>query len=139
RLTGEAVPLGGPVGVLGSTPDLAVSENSLLVYGAAVELQLTWVDRNGKALGVVGDPGFLTSPRLSSDGTKVIVRRLVPDPGFVIWHLMRGTSSRLISARTGVNWSPDSSEIGFDRLQAGSTNIIARRATAREASALWRR
>jgi Tol biopolymer transport system component len=128
KLTGEPVPVGGPVGVLASTPELSVSENGLLVYGSAVELQLTWVDRDGKTLGVVGEPGFLSGPRLSPDGSRVIYSRTTPDPGLVISDVMRGTSSRLVGAGRAMSWSPDGSNIAFDRPREGIVNIALRRA-----------
>jgi len=129
-LKGDPIPLGGPVGVLGSTPELAVSENGLLVYGAPVELQLTWVDRNGRTLAVVGDPGFISSLRLSPDGRKVVYRRNIAggDPGLLIADLMRGTSSRLSLAGSTAAWSLDSSEVAYDRVADGVANIAVRRA-----------
>jgi Tol biopolymer transport system component len=128
KLLGEAVPLGGPVGVLGNTPELTVSENGMLVYGTAVELQMTWIDRNGKPLGVVGEAGFLSSPRLSPDGSRVIYSRSTPDAGLIISDVMRGISSRLVPVGRAMNWSPDGSQFAFDRTKQSVVNIAVRRA-----------
>jgi eukaryotic-like serine/threonine-protein kinase len=127
RLIGEAVTLGGPVGVLSNTPELAVSENGLLVYGSPVELQLTWVDRSGKVLGTVGEPGFLNSPRLSPDARKVAFNRDTPDAGLFVLDLSRGISSRLASQGTGAAWSPDGSKIAFNGRREPVINVFLRK------------
>jgi len=128
KLIGEAVALGGPVGVLAETPELTVSENGILIYGSAVELQMTWVDRDGKPLGIIGEPGFISAPRLSPDGSKLIYSRSTPDAGLLISDLMRGTSSRLVGTAKAMNWSPEGSQIAFDRTRQGISNIALRRA-----------
>jgi eukaryotic-like serine/threonine-protein kinase len=48
--------------------DLIYSMNSQTMSSA-----LTWVDRSGKELGTVGDPGTLSNPMLSADGQRVAV------------------------------------------------------------------
>jgi Tol biopolymer transport system component len=128
RLTGEPVPLGGPVGVLGSTPEIAVSENGLLVYGAPVELQLTWVDRTGKTLSAIGEPGFISSLRISPDGRKVAYRNNSPSGSLFIADLLRGTSSRITMLGISPEWSPDGSEVAYVRTRQGVDNVVLRRA-----------
>jgi hypothetical protein len=138
RLIGEAVTLGGPVGVLSNTPELAVSENGLLVYGSPVELQLTWVDRSGKVLGTVGEPGFLNSPRLSPDARKVTFNRDTPDAGLFVLDLSRGISSRLASQGTGAAWSSDGSKIALTDAANRSSMYFCERVTVSERLKSWR-
>jgi eukaryotic-like serine/threonine-protein kinase len=55
---------------------LTASKNGDLVYNANLGTSLsvlTWMDRSGKALGVVGDPAVQFNPKLSPDGTRVAV------------------------------------------------------------------
>jgi Tol biopolymer transport system component len=53
---------------------LTVADNGTLVYndsaGAALSA-LTWMDRTGKELGRIGEPGVLANPTISPDGTRV--------------------------------------------------------------------
>jgi Tol biopolymer transport system component len=130
QLIGEPATLGGPVGVLGSTPDMTVSENGLLVYGSPVELQLTWLDREGKVQGTAGEPGFVNAPRLSPDGARVAYHRDLPDAGLFMVDLARGISSRLAAQGTGAEWSPDGTEIAFTARREGSNSVFLRRADA---------
>ena len=53
-----------------------VSANGMLVYageGVGVNTQLTWLDREGKTLSVLGDPQQLFGLSISRDGTRVAV------------------------------------------------------------------
>ena len=55
---------------------LTASENGTLVYdtrtGAALSA-LTWMDRAGKELGHIGEPGVMANPMISPDGSRVVV------------------------------------------------------------------
>ena len=79
EFTGEAVPAAERVRVLGNWSGCApfsVSSTGLLVYaggGAEDDLRLTWFDRSGKRLRVIGDPGQLGRLDLSPDGKTVAV------------------------------------------------------------------
>ena len=78
QFTGEAVPAAEPVRVRGNSPGSAFSASStgLLVYargGAEDDFRLTWFDRTGKRLRVIGDPGQLGRMDLSPDGKTVAV------------------------------------------------------------------
>jgi Tol biopolymer transport system component len=53
---------------------LTVADNGTLVYNAsagAALSALTWIDRAGKELGRIGEPGVLANPTLSPDGSRV--------------------------------------------------------------------
>jgi hypothetical protein len=56
------------------------------IKGGLVDRRLTWIDRSGKPLQVVGPPVSSTSLRLSPDGTRVALNEmgaalLEPTPG----------------------------------------------------------
>jgi hypothetical protein len=55
-----------------------VSANGTLVYGTAgagVNTELTGMDRNGKTLGVLGEPGQFFRHSISPDGGRIAVGR----------------------------------------------------------------
>jgi hypothetical protein len=54
----------------------AVSPNGTLIYNTSVgaaQSALTWMDRSGKELGHIGEPGVMANPTLSPDGSRVAV------------------------------------------------------------------
>jgi hypothetical protein len=53
-----------------------VAQNGTLTYNTgagAAQSALTWMDRSGKELGRIGDPGVMANPTLSPDGSRVAV------------------------------------------------------------------
>jgi Tol biopolymer transport system component len=100
-LSGDAVPVAEHV-----TRDatgysaFSVSANGTLVYrtGApATRTQLTWFDRKGQPLGVLGQPGFYRNPTLAPDGTRValeLVDLLGRNEDIWIMDVARGVLSR---------------------------------------------
>jgi eukaryotic-like serine/threonine-protein kinase len=121
KLAGEPHPLADPVarvGIVGQM-NVAVSTGGMLLYSASnVFSQFTWLDRAGKPLATVGEPGEYTSAfRLSPDGRSVATAR--DDPGGRdIWLLEaeRGVVGRF-TTNSGLSiypvWSPDSRTIVF--------------------------
>ncbi|MGH9444054.1 MAG: protein kinase domain-containing protein [Thermoanaerobaculia bacterium] len=85
----------------------------------AVPLQLTWVDRNGRSLGVVGEPRAFNNGRLSPDGRRIVAD--VFDPGKnkrEIWmfDVAGGAGTRFVSSNWGDQtpvWSPQGDRIVF--------------------------
>jgi eukaryotic-like serine/threonine-protein kinase len=74
-LSGDAVSVADEVQASWITAGLgafSVSSNGTLVYegGAAADLRLTWFDRSGKRLGVLGEPGNLGRMAFSPDRKK---------------------------------------------------------------------
>jgi eukaryotic-like serine/threonine-protein kinase len=114
KLEGEPHAVADPVasiGILGAM-NAAVSAGGLLLYSASNTLsQFTWLDRTGKPLGVVGEPGQYTTFRMSPDGRRVAAS--LDRPGSTdIWLLEveRGVAGRLTPNRglsTYPIWSPD--------------------------------
>ena len=75
-VSGSEIVIGSVVGFQPSTwwASLAAAENGTLIYdaspGSSVSV-LTWMDRTGKQLGRVGDPGVMANPVLSPDGSRI--------------------------------------------------------------------
>lgn len=110
---------------------VAASATGLLLYGAFGELsQLAWLDRTGKLLSRVGEPGDIRMFRLSRDERHVAIQQATAG-GSDLWLLdtQRGISNRL-TAGTGDStqplWSPDGRVILFSHL---SPPDLSRKAT----------
>jgi Tol biopolymer transport system component len=112
--------------------DVAASANGLLLYAASNALsQLTWLDRSGKPLTAMGEPGDCQTFRLSPDGRRVAASRARPG-GTDLWliDVGRGVPSRF-TAGPGANqqpvWSPDGRSIVFT---GGTPRTVVRQETA---------
>jgi eukaryotic-like serine/threonine-protein kinase len=123
QLKGEPVPVAenvrrATVGV----GVFSVSPRGVLAYreGGAVggNLRLTWFDRQGKAVGSIGQPGPDQGVALSPDGKRVAVRDAAQQARGDIWtlDLASGVPTRLTFRHTPGSfpvWSPDGSRIAF--------------------------
>ena len=137
KLAGEPHLVADPVSATGSNGamDVAASANGLLLYAASNAVsQLTWLDRSGKPLTVVGEPGDWQTFRLSPDGRRVAASRARPG-GADLWliDVGRGVASRF-TAGPGANqnpvWSPDGRSIVFT---GGAPRTVVRQETAETA------
>jgi Tol biopolymer transport system component len=111
---------GNPTPVAEDVRSFTVSDNGVLAYigGDYTPLQLTWFDRQGKALGTVGEPGVLPSPAISPDGSAVAVSLNDGAGGADLWlyDLASGKRSRFTfdgKSNSYPVWSPDGSRIAF--------------------------
>jgi Tol biopolymer transport system component len=120
-LTGEAVPIAESVtnyaNIMGT---FSVSASGTLIYrtaaGAEDERRLTWVNRQGKTLGQLGDPAqYLGAPSLSPDGTRVAIERGAADKSDIWLVNSPGISTRFTfdGASRDPVWSPDGKHIAF--------------------------
>ena len=117
KLKGDTHPLvtkaAGLIGGTGGT--FSVSENGVLVWNGAWDhdYQLTWLDREGKEIGVAG-PVVRQSrdgqqPRLSPDGTRVAIKR---DNDIWVIDLTHGIPTRLMPGQSPI-WSPDGKKVAL--------------------------
>ncbi len=118
----DAIPVVSQIAVASNTGTLAlsVSPGGTLVYrggDANIASQLTWFDREGRAVGTVGDAGAYDTLNLSPDDSRVAVG-LTQNNNTDIWvvQLARGISRRLTfdpaSDDVGV-WSPDGATLVY--------------------------
>jgi dipeptidyl aminopeptidase/acylaminoacyl peptidase len=139
ELSGEPVPVAEQVGGNPSTFAYAysVSETGSLAWrtgSGARTTQLTWFDRSGKKLDIVGEPGEIANPVLAPDGKRVLIT--IRDPATRtrdIWilDLARGTNSRLtFDPAEDFNpvWSPDGAYVVFSSNRKGHKDLYRKRA-----------
>jgi Tol biopolymer transport system component len=146
QLTGAPVAVAASVGS-GDQPGIGwfgVSPGGTLAYMAqqvaSGDLQLTWVDRKGAALGTVGAPGDYRQIVLSPDERKVAVELRDDESGYDIWvmDIARGVPSRVTTGpgeESNPVWSPDGRSLVFSAHHEGGEVDLRRkepRATAPE-------
>ena len=111
---------------MSQTGVLAFNYSSVISPG--IHGQLTWMSRDGKPLGTVGPPSFLTSLAISPDGGTVAVGKNNLESGFpALWlhDLAHGTDSRftLGSSDSWPVWSPDGSKILYTSDRDGKWSL----------------
>jgi Tol biopolymer transport system component len=120
KLAGEPHTVADPVAMMGilGQMNVAASTVGVLLYSAFnFSSQFAWLDRAGKPLGVVGEPGDYTGFRLSPDGHRIMASR-TSSGATDLWRLEveRGVTGRLTSnskVNTYPVWSPDGGTIAF--------------------------
>ena len=121
---GEPTPIAEQISEAPNTAGLAysLSETGVLTYvGGALSAvgQLTWVDRTGKTLSTLGQPGLLEPPELSPDGQRVALA-IMQNSNRDVWI---GDVTRGLMARATFDPASDSSAVwspGADRIAFGS-------------------
>jgi serine/threonine protein kinase/Tol biopolymer transport system component len=130
--TGDAVPLADdirePVATLRGGTTFAVSDNGVLVYRPTQQVQLEWVDRTGKRLGVLGKPfeesggGFLS---LAPNGVQAAIEATSAGNADLVLLDTAGrtrfTADREIDAYAV--WSADGRRIVFNSRRKGHLDL----------------
>ena len=132
ELTGEAFPIAEQIRVNTATPPTGIfsaSESGVLAYQTGVGVtssQLTWLDRSGKQMGVLGDRALQVDLRLSPTASGLPrsfpIRRGGQTSGFTTWRAGSGRGSR--STRQTTMWRfgrPTAAASLFDQIAKGTT------------------
>lgn len=109
------------------------STNGILIYapsGSGANSVLTWMDRDGNSVGVLGEPGNFETPAISADGKRVAVPMRPSAHRQMIWiyDVARGTRAPLIAEGSGPglnspSWSPDGKQLAY-RNFLGKTSAL---------------
>ncbi len=136
KTTGEPVPLAEHIGTNSvGLANFSVSRDGTLAYRAGESGdRLVWVDRGGKEIEQIGDPGEIHNPTFSPGGDRLAFDLQDPRAGKSdIWtrDLARGVSSRFTFGKGDAYaplWSPDGKRIIFAVDRDGATMVFEKSA-----------
>jgi Tol biopolymer transport system component len=135
KLVGEPVPVAERVGSTPPYGNFSVSASGVLAYrtGSGGTMQLTWLDREGKVLGLAGEPGQYLWLALSPDGQRAAARLGAQGRDVWLLDLVRGVSRRFTFTQGATNtspvWSPDGSRIVFASNRSGRFDLYKKAST----------
>ena len=109
------------------------ADGRLLVYRHGVPAsRLVWMDRSGRQVGSIGEPGFFGLVRISPDGERLVVDVENPATGgrdLWLYDLSTGIGSRLTFDPVSAGWpawSPDGGRIAFGSGRRGPPDIYVK-------------
>jgi Tol biopolymer transport system component len=144
ELTGDPIPVADRISINNNLAAFSVSENGVLAYktgGTSEVVVLSWLDRAGKLIEKVGEPGEYRGVDLSPDGKRLAVHRQDGTGGDIwIFEPSRGPMSRLTFDPSRDNsspvWSPDGSYIAFGTAQSGKWRMYRKLANGNSSEEL---
>jgi Tol biopolymer transport system component len=120
-------------GDLVASMSVSASSNGVLVYraGQGETGQLTWMDRTGKTLGLVGAPATINGFSISPDGKRVAISRGSTLESEIWLHeLDRNTETRftMTPPNTMPSWSSDGRRVLYSGVRVGGFDLFQKEA-----------
>ena len=119
---GESDVLSESVGYLlnNQFANFSVSKTGIVVLGTqgTPRVQMTWLDRRGNATAVASPPDYFSFPRISPDGSRVVVQKGWTSSSPWIFDFKRGVLSRVDEDGARPAWSADGRRILYQRIAA---------------------
>ncbi len=142
ELSGEPVLVAQPVtGTAAGRVGVSVSNTGVLVHSGragAGSRTLVWVDRHGREEPIPVPPRMYLSPRLSPDGTRIVVSTNDEEYDLWVWDLRAATLARMTFEPGGDSnplWTPDGRRLVFSSAQAGgAANLYIQAASGTQAA-----
>ena len=132
---------GGPVPILENVREsptgaaqVAFAENGTMVFAPGTSeptSDLIWVDRSGHEEPTGASPHAYVYPRMSPDGTKIVLSTTDGDLDIYVWDITRKTMTKLTSGpdrESYAVWTPDRRSIVFSSVSTYLTGDLYRRA-----------
>jgi serine/threonine-protein kinase len=132
---------GGPVPILENVREssagaaqVAFAENGTMVFAPGTSDQtsdLIWVDRSGHEEPTGAPPLAYAYPRVSPDGTKIVLNTTDGDLDIYVWDIARKTMTKLTSGPDRdayAVWTPDGRSIVFSSVSTNLSGDLYRRA-----------
>ena len=131
ELAGDAIPVADPVGrsANGVVGSFSVSSTGALIYqsGNQSQNQISWIDREGRVLNAVSEPGQYSEISLSPDAKSVAMTSGSPGRSDIsVLDLARSVNTRFTfdpAAESAAVWSPDGKQIVFSSDRDGLGNL----------------
>jgi Tol biopolymer transport system component len=96
--------------------------------------QLTLLDREGKSVGTVGQPGRYGNVRFSPDGKRLLVMKTDPDTGLTnvwVYEIATGKETRITNETQPINtpvWSRDGKQIAYSLFKDSYSSVYRKAA-----------
>jgi Tol biopolymer transport system component len=132
KLSGEARSIARTVAFVpwgAMRADISASRNGTLVYleSDIHQRQLTWVDRQGKPVGTIGQPDNSVGVRIFPDGSRIAVAGINSSGaiGVALVEANRGVATPFATGFGGV-WSPDGGRVVYSGDVSGAPNLYSK-------------
>src|SRR5579859_760087 len=134
KLTGDPIPIAERLDYWNARDSayFSATPNGIFLYRQMVQTptQPTLVDREGREVGKVGEPGLYQNLKLSRDGTKLALARAGKDPlRFDVWisdtqHNSSSRATLVDSPQVGAAFSPDGNALAISANLGGARGAL---------------